>query len=46
MTPKLALEKRNQMLREGYCVIDNVINDKFLDELLRETEFLISQKHQ
>ena len=33
MTPKVALEKREQMIREGYCVIENILTEEFLQEL-------------
>ena len=38
MTPKIALEKREQMIREGYCVIDNILTEEFLQELHDEAE--------
>ncbi|MBV7334528.1 phytanoyl-CoA dioxygenase family protein [Chloroflexi bacterium TSY] len=42
MTPKTALEKREQMLRDGYCVIDDILTDEFLQELNDESERLIA----
>ena len=41
MTSEQAVEKREQMLRDGYCVIDNVVPEDFLVELRNETERLI-----
>ena len=42
MTPELALEKREQMLRDGFCVVENVVTEAFLQELRDETERLIA----
>ena len=42
MSPKLALEKRAQMLRDGYCVIEDILTEPFLEELRDETERLIA----
>ena len=36
MTPDVALEKRNQLTKEGYCVVDDILTEAFLEEL-RET---------
>lgn len=41
MTPKVALQKRNQLLTDGYCAIDNILTDEFLDDLRRETDRLL-----
>ncbi len=41
MTREQALEKREQMLRDGYCVIENIVTEAFLQELRDETERLI-----
>ena len=38
MTSKVALEKREQMIREGYCVIENILTEEFLQELHDESE--------
>ncbi len=40
MTPEVARAKREQMLRDGYCVIPDVLSDDFLQELQRETNHL------
>ena len=32
MTPEVALEKREQMIEEGFCVIDDVLTEEFLQE--------------
>lgn len=42
MTPEVALEKREQMLRDGYCVIEEIVTEVFLQELRNETERLIA----
>ena len=41
MTPEEALEKRAQMERDGFCVIDDILTDDFLQELRFETEHLM-----
>jgi hypothetical protein len=30
MTAEVALQKREQMIRDGFCVIDNVLTEEFL----------------
>lgn len=42
LTPEAALEKREQMLRDGYALIENILPEDFLDELRAETERLIA----
>ena len=42
MTPEVAIEKHNDMLRDGYCVIDDIVSEDFLNELREETEHLIA----
>ena len=42
MTPEVALEKREQMIEDGFCVIDDVLSEEFLQELHGESERLIS----
>ena len=42
MTPEGALGKRNQMLRDGYCMVDDILTDEFMQELHDETERLIA----
>lgn len=42
MTPETALEKREQMLRDGYCIIEEVVTEEFLEEMRQETERLIA----
>ena len=29
MSPEIALQKREQMIRDGFCVIDNILTDEF-----------------
>ena len=43
MTPELALETRNQMLQDGYCIVDDILTVEFLQELRDETERLIAE---
>ena len=45
MTPKTAVQKREQMTRDGYCVIDDILTEDFLHQLREETERLI-ETHQ
>ena len=40
MTPEVAQEKREQMLRDGYCVIPDILSPGFLQELRRESDHL------
>ena len=40
MTPEVAHEKREQMLRDGYCVIPDILPEEFLEELRRESDRL------
>ena len=42
MTPEVALEKREQMIEDGFCVIDDVLSEAFLQELHDESERLIA----
>ena len=42
MTPETALKTRDDMLRDGYCVIDDILTDEFLEELRGESERLIA----
>ena len=42
MTPEVALQKREQMIRDGFCVINNIITDEFLQELRDESEQLLA----
>ena len=42
MTAEVALQKREQMSRDGFCVIDNILTEKFLQELRDESERLIT----
>ena len=41
MIPEEAIEKREQMIRDGYCVIDDILTEDFLQELREESERLI-----
>ena len=38
MTREEALEKRTQLERDGFCVIDDILSGEFLEELREETE--------
>ena len=42
MTAQEALEKREQMTRDGYCVIDDILSDQFLHGLRVESERLMA----
>ncbi len=42
MTPEVALAKREQMLCDGYCVVDDILTVEFLQELSDESERLIA----
>ena len=42
MLSEIALQKREQMIRDGFCVIDNILTDEFLQELREESERLIA----
>lgn len=42
MTPERAQEKREGMLRDGYCVIEDIVTEEFLEEMRGETERLIA----
>lgn len=42
MTLKVALQKREQMLRDGFWVINNILTDEFLKELRDESERLLA----
>ena len=41
MTPEIAIQKREQVIRDGYCVIDDILTQDFLDELREESERLM-----
>ena len=38
MTPEVALEKREQMIEDGFCVINDVLTEAFLQELHDEID--------
>ncbi|HCK12845.1 TPA: hypothetical protein DHW51_01885 [Candidatus Poribacteria bacterium] len=40
MKPEVALETREQMLRDGYCVIPDILSQDFLQELRQESDHL------
>ena len=42
MTPEEALAKREQMIHDGYCVIDDILTEAFLQELRDESERLMA----
>src|SRR5579871_3706424 len=41
MTPEEAVQKREQLTKDGCCVIENVLPEDFLDELRQETDRLL-----
>ena len=41
MIPDVVIEKRNQLIQGGYCVIDNILTQEFLDELRRESDRML-----
>jgi len=41
MTPDSAMQKRGQLIKDGYCVIDNVVTEEFLVELRRESDRML-----
>ena len=43
MTPETAIQKQEQMTRDGYCVIDDILSEDFLHQLRQETERLIER---
>ena len=42
MSPEIALQKRERMIRDGFCIIDNILTDAFLQELRDESEQLLA----
>ena len=44
MTPEEASGKREQMICDGFCVIDNVLSDQFVNELIAESDRLNDTK--
>ena len=42
MTPEVAIQKREQMIEEGFCIVDDVLTEEFLQELRDESERLIA----
>ena len=42
MIREIALQKREQMIRDGFCAIDNILTEEFLQELRDESERLIA----
>jgi len=41
MMPDVAIKKRNQLIEDGYCVIDNILTQEFLDELRQESDRML-----
>jgi hypothetical protein len=41
MTPDLALQKRVQLITDGYCVIEDILTEDFVDELRRESDRML-----
>ena len=42
MQPEIALTKQEQMLQDGYCFVDDILTEEFLQELRDESERLIA----
>ena len=40
MAPEEAAQKREQTLRDGFCIIDDVLSDEFVHELIEESDRL------
>ena len=40
MTPETSIILREQMLRDGYCIIPNILSPEFLQELRKESDYL------
>ena len=43
MQPEIALVKREQMLQDGFCFVDDILTEEFLQELREESERLIAE---
>ena len=41
MTPPEGIKKREQLIRDGYCVLDNILTEDFLEELRGESDRLL-----
>ena len=41
MTAELAIENREKLTENGFCVVGQVLSHDFLDELRRETDRLL-----
>lgn len=41
MTPETALRKRNQLIEEGFCVIENLLTEEFIAELRSATDAML-----
>lgn len=41
MSPEEGLAKRNQLIRDGYCVVENILTSDFLNELREESDRLL-----
>ena len=41
MTPDEALQKRQQLIKDGYCVVDDTLTEEFLNELRRESDRML-----
>lgn len=40
MAPEEAAQKREQTLRDGFCIIDDVLSEEFVCELVEEADRL------
>lgn len=41
MIPDEALQKREQLIADGYCLIEDILTEEFLDELRRESDQML-----
>lgn len=41
MTPDRAKQKRDQLIRDGYCIVDDVLSNELLNDLRRETDRML-----
>lgn len=46
MTSEIALQKREQIIQDGYCIIENIISKEFLQTLREDSEQLIANYEQ
>ena len=41
MTPEIARQKRDQLITDGYCIIDDVLSEDLINDLRRETDRML-----